>query len=171
MAEATAWLRPLPGTTRLSCCGDEAAQSTAAAILGVVPSATPCRAVSVGDRASLWLGPDERLLLAPIDERPRLIAGLEAALAGHAHALVDISQRQLAFAVHGPHAALLLNAQCPLDLALQAFPVDMCTRSVYGKAEVVLWRTAEDRFHVEVWRSFADYVLTLLRTVARELPG
>jgi sarcosine oxidase subunit gamma len=82
---------------------------------------------------------------------------------------VDISQRQLAFEVRGPHATLLLNAQCPLDLALDAFPVDMCTRTVYGKAEIVLWRRAEDRFHLEVWRSFSDYVLTHLRAVAREL--
>jgi len=86
----------------------------------------------------------------------------------HTYSLVDISQRQLSFELHGPNAALLLNAQCPLDLSLAAFPVHMCTRSVYAKSEIVLWRTAEDRFHVEVWRSFADYVLTLLNTVARE---
>jgi sarcosine oxidase subunit gamma len=125
--------------------------------------------VSAGERASLWLGPDERLLLAPGAERLQLLAGLEAALAGHAHSLVDISQRQLAFDLRGPQATLLLNAQCPLDLAVQAFPIDMSTRTVYGKAEIVLWRRAADRFHVEVWRSFADYVLTLLHAVAREL--
>ncbi len=169
MADATAWLHPLPGATRLSFCGDEAAQDAAAAALGLPSSAMPCRAVSVGGRASLWLGPEERLLLAPLNERAQLLASLEAGLAGHAHSLVDISQRQLAFELRGPNASLLLNAQCPLDLALEAFPVDMCTRTVYAKSEIVLWRTAADRFHVEVWRSFSDYVLTLLHAVAREL--
>jgi sarcosine oxidase subunit gamma len=167
--EANAWLQPLPSITRLSCCGDEGAQHAAAVALGLPSSITPCRAVSTGARASLWLGPDERLLLAPAEERATLLVILGNALAGHAHSLVDISQRQLAFELHGPNAALLLNAQCPLDLALEAFPVHMCTRTVYAKSEIVLWRTAADRFHVEVWRSFSDYVLTLLHTVAREL--
>ena len=27
-----------------------------------------------------------------------------------------------------------------------------------GKADIVLWRIAPDAFHLEVWRSFADYV-------------
>jgi sarcosine oxidase subunit gamma len=170
MDEATAWLLTLPGATRLSFCGDEAAQSAAVTALGLPSSATPCRAVSTGPCASLWLGPDERLLLAPANERATLLTILGNALAGHAHSLVDISQRQVAFELRGPSATLLLNAQCPLDLALHAFPVHMCTRTVCAKAEIVLWRTAEDRFHVEVWRSFADYVLTLLHTVARELP-
>ncbi|HEX9474662.1 MAG TPA: sarcosine oxidase subunit gamma family protein [Steroidobacteraceae bacterium] len=168
--EASAWLQPLPAATRLSFCGDEAAQNAAAIALGLPSSRTPCRAVSTGARASLWLGPDERLLLAPAAEQATLLTILGSALAGHAHSLVDISQRQLAFELCGPNAALLLNAQCPLDLSLAAFPLHMCTRSVYAKSEIVLWRTAADRFHVEVWRSFSDYVLTLLRTVAREFP-
>ncbi len=168
--EATAWLQPLPAATRLSFCGDEAAQSAAAIALGLPSSMTPCRAVSTGARASLWLGPDERLLLAPADERATLLTILGGALAGHAHSLVDISQRQLSFELRGPNATLLLNSQCPLDLSLAAFPVHMCTRTVYAKSEMVLWRTAADHFHVDVWRSFADYVLTLLHTVARELP-
>ena len=171
MVDDSAWLQPLPGATRLSLCGDETAQHAALVALGLPSSMTPCRAVSTGARASLWLGPDERLLLAPADERATLLVILGNALAGHAHSLVDISQRQLAFELRGPNATLLLNAQCPLDLALEAFPVHMCTRTVYAKSEIVLWRTAPDRFHVEVRRSFADYVLTLLRTVARELPA
>jgi sarcosine oxidase, subunit gamma len=55
-----------------------------------------------------------------------------------------------------------------LDLDLSAFPVGMCTRTVLAKAEIVLWRTSQDVFHVEVWRSFADYVSRFLAEVARE---
>jgi sarcosine oxidase subunit gamma len=33
---------------------------------------------------------------------------------------------------------------------------------------VVLWRTASDVFHIEVWRSFADYVAGLLNEAAQE---
>ena len=64
---------------------------------------------------------------------------------------------------------MLLNAGCPLDLDLAAFPVGMCTRTVLAKAEIVLWRTSAEVFHVEVWRSFASYVTEYLAEVAREL--
>ena len=64
---------------------------------------------------------------------------------------------------------MLLNAGCPLDLDSTAFPIGMCTRTVLAKAEIVLWRTGQDVFHVEVWRSFADYVSSFLAEVAREL--
>jgi sarcosine oxidase subunit gamma len=44
----------------------------------------------------------------------------------------------------------------------------MCTRTLFEKSEMVLWRTAPDSFHIEVWRSFAPYVTGLLAEVARE---
>jgi sarcosine oxidase subunit gamma len=49
-----------------------------------------------------------------------------------------------------------------------AFPVGMCTRTVFAKAEIVLWRTSVDIFRLEVWRSFTDYVARYLAQVARE---
>ena len=49
---------------------------------------------------------------------------------------------------------IILNGACPLDLDMSAFPIGMCTRTVLAKADIVLWRIAEDAFHVEVWRSF-----------------
>ncbi len=169
--DTTPWMRPLPASARLILFGDDAAQSAAAGALALPCSTSACRAVTHGPRAALWLGPDERLLLAPQAELATLLATLTNALAGHACSLVDISQRQISLELHGPHASTLLNAQCALDLALDSFPVGMCTRTVFAKAELVLWRTAAECFHVEVWRSFADYLVTLLRDVSRELPG
>ena len=49
-----------------------------------------------------------------------------------------------------------------------AFPVGMCTRTLFGKAEIVLWRTAPRPFRIEVWRSFAPYVLGCLDEACRE---
>ena len=91
---------------------------------------------------------------------------------GIPHALVDVSHRQFAVAVSGAHAADILNGACPLDLDLAEFPVGMCTRTVFAKAEIVLWRTAEETFHVEIWRSFAGYVTGVLGEIASEFyPG
>ncbi len=165
---ATRWLRPLPPAARCIFCGDEAAQAALVAALGLPGSAANCRAVSANGRSLLWLGPDERLVLAPADQRQSLSAAIEAATASHAHSLVDVSYRQVALELHGPTAVRLLNAQCPLELTATAFPVGMCTRTIYAKTEIVLWRTALESFHIEVWRSFAPYLVTLLGDVAKE---
>ncbi len=126
-------------------------------VLDMELPATPCRAVMQGDRAALWLGPDEWLVLAPQLED---VAGT----------IIDVSHRQIALIMEGPHAATMLNGACPLDLHPSAFPVGTCTRTVFAKAEIVLWRMAEQRFHIEVARSFAGYVWELLREIAADAP-
>jgi sarcosine oxidase subunit gamma len=171
---STDWMKLLPPAGRWVLHGGPAARARAAPVWGVECPETACRAALVGTRAALWLGPDEYLLLelAPgerTDESQRALAGaLEQALAGTQHALVDVSHRQFALEVSGTHAATMLNAGCPLDLDLAEFPVGMCTRTVFAKADAVLWRTREDAFHVEIWRSFAGYVSGLLTEIARE---
>ena len=108
-----------------------------------------------GERATLWLGPDEYLLLdlAAQDEgEPATAASIEAALRDSPHALVDVSHRQFAIEVSGPHAEVILRGACPLDLDISRFPVGMCTRTVFAKADIVLWRTGSDR---SIWRSGA----------------
>ena len=116
----------------------------------------------------MWLSPDEQLLLLQQSEWDDVLAALTLALKGMPHSLVDISQRQIALQISGAGSAQLLSAGCPLDLHPQAFPAGMCTRTLFAKAPIVLWRTALDAFHLEVWRSFAPYVQQLLREVARE---
>jgi sarcosine oxidase subunit gamma len=168
---ATEWLSPSPPATRFTLHGDSAVRARMSEVWGAELSDLPCRAGRRGERAALWLGPEEFLLLsfAAADADPAALAAtLGAHLSGLPHALVDVSHRQVAVEVHGPHAASILNGACPLDLDLSAFPLGMCTRTVFAKAEILLWRTAEDRFHVEIWRSFADYVTALLCEIARD---
>lgn len=122
-----------------------------------------------GDRIAIWLGPDEWLLLVPGAADPAPItAAIEAATAGVPHSLVDVSHRQLCIEVSGPEAAKVLNAGCPLDLSVTAFPVGTATRTVLAKAEIVLARTGPDVFHIEVWRSFSAYVWNYLDEARRE---
>ena len=165
---ACALVNQLPPATRYILRGDSRVMLAASTALGLEISQTACRAAVNGEVATLWLGPDEQLLLAPAGLE--LAATLATALRDLPHALVEVSHRQTALEVRGVKAAELLNAGCPLDLDLSAFPVGMCTRTVLAKAEIVLWRTSEEVFHVEVWRSFAAYVTEFLAEVARELP-
>jgi sarcosine oxidase subunit gamma len=129
------------------------------------------------DRATLWLGPDEYLLLdlaagaGAVDDSPgngAFADALQEALGATPHALVDVSHRQFALEVSGAHASTILSGACPLDLDEGAFPVGMCTRTVFAKADIVLWRTRPDAFHLEAWRSFAGYVGGVLDEIARE---
>jgi len=123
-------------------------------------------------RAALRLGPDEWLLLAPEAESPAFAQALSAALAGHPHSLVDIGHRHAALAVAGPGAALILNSGCPLDLSEAAFPPCAATRTLLGKAEVVLARPdARAAFELECGRSYAAYVRDFLLEAARGLGG
>ena len=140
--------------------GDTSAASRA---FGADLPTAPMRAIrGEAERVALWLGPDEWLLLAPDHAHEELVTALAAAAASTPSSLVDVSHRQVALLVDGPRAALLLAAGCPLDLDIAAFPVDMCTRTLLAKAEIVLWRSGRDTFHVEVQRSFAPYVATFL---------
>lgn len=135
---------------------------------GVALPRQACRATLAGSRAALWLGPDEWLLLLPESEAQNCAAALTRALAGLPHSLVDVSHRQVGLEITGPQAATVLNAGCPLDFDQAVFPVGMCTRTVLGKAEIVLWRFAGQRFRLEVAPSFAAYVLGLLQPGLRE---
>jgi len=119
----------------------------------------------------LWLGPDEFLMIAPETEATAVAADLAAALGTLPHSLVDVSHRQVTLELSGPRAEWLLGAQCPLPLDLRAFPVGMCTRTVFAKAEIVLWRSSTETFRMEVARSFTQYVVDLLLEISRELPA
>jgi len=72
-------------------------------------------------RAALWLGPDEQLLLVQQSTGRARCRRCARAWPG-AHALVDISARQMALQVSGTQAADLLNCGCPLDLHPLVFP-------------------------------------------------
>jgi sarcosine oxidase subunit gamma len=125
-----------------------------------LPTAINSSNTRIGHTA-FCLGPDEFLLLLPEGESPAINIA-------EPYSLVDISHRQTAILLHGPHAAAMLNAGCPLDLDEPAFPIGMATRTMFMKADIVLWRTGTESFHIEVWRSFAPYVWSLLEVIGQE---
>lgn len=99
---------------------------------------------------ALGLGPDEWLLILPDGAAPPAIEGV--------HALTDISHRNVALTVEGPRAAMLIQCGCALDLSLAAFPVGKATRTLHEGVEMVLWRTGEQSFRIEAWRSFMAHL-------------
>jgi sarcosine oxidase subunit gamma len=151
----TATVTMLPDASRYILRGDPAAFSG----FGVALPVEACRAVTSPTLSALWLGPDEWLLLLPDGQALPLNAMAS---------VVEVSDRQVGIEVAGEDAANAINAFNALDLHIETFPVGMCTRTIFGKAEIVLWRMAPEKFRIEVWRSFAPYVLGALAEAARE---
>lgn len=168
LTAAAVSMAPLPPAARFILRARPAGQVAAAPALGLTLPAVPCRASTAGARAALWMGPDEWLILVPEADAAALPGAVAAALGAEPHSLVEVSHRQAALLLTGPEAATVLNTGCALDLDPAAFPVGMCTRTLLGKADIVLWRTADHSFHVEAWRSFLPYVWGFLEEAARE---
>ncbi len=103
------------------------------------------------------LGPDEWLWRSAAGRRLSAPHGTPVAV-------VDVSERSTCLIVEGPRAATLLQSGCPLDL--DRFVVGRATRTIYETVEIILFREAEDRFQVEVWRSFAPWLWQALSTAA-----
>ena len=159
---------PVEPMARFVLRGSEAVCSTAAELIGL-SNPSVLRASHDEHRAILWQGPDEWLILAPEVERFTMLQRFETALAQAPHALVDVSHRNVALRLEGDAVTRLLATGIMLDLDESAFPVGMTTRTLFGKADVTLWRLGPQRFHLETWRSFAPYVIGLLQAGARGL--
>lgn len=101
------------------------------------------------------LGPDEWLLRTEAGTRISTGEGLPVSV-------TDVSERSICLIVEGPGAAQLLMTGCPLDL--DHFAAGRATRTIFETVEIILIRETEERFHVEVWRSFASWLWTALTT-------
>ena len=157
-------LAVLPPAERISLRGPAASVAALSKALGVALPQMPKTAVTKDRRSALWLGPDEWLVIDEAGKDPLAdCAGVKAL-----HSAVGVSHRNIAIAVTGPAAAATVNAGCPQDLSLAAFPVGACSRTILGKIEIVLVRTAEDGFRVECWRSFSDYAWAFLMEAAKD---
>jgi sarcosine oxidase subunit gamma len=162
-------IEPLPFLARFNFRGSEAAAHD----LGLAFGADLSRVALVAHenaetgRAALWLGPDEWQLIGPELDHAA-IAETVARVVIEPHSLVDVSHRNTGVVVRGAKVELVLNAAIALDLDPSAFPVGMCTRTLLGKADVILWRRAADTFYIECFRSFLPYIYAYLEEAARE---
>jgi sarcosine oxidase, subunit gamma len=128
-------------------------------------------------RIAARLGPDEWLLLVSEANAAAVLGEASAQLSGAHHALVDISHRNIAIEVAGTAAADVLNTGCPLDLTGDHFAPGQATRTLLGKAEVVVMRLSDTidaahaptpRYRIECWRSFGRYLQCFLAEAAQE---
>lgn len=174
-------LEPAAPASRISLRANIEDTPVLSKALRVTLPTKPKTSSQAGGRTALWLGPDEWLVIDEGQVGPMIDSGTlvrngivpdgmiaDAAAAGVSHSATYVSHRNTAILISGPGAADAINAGCPQDLSLNAFPVGACSRTLFGKVEVVLLRTGEEAFRMEVWRSFSDYAFALLAEGARD---
>jgi sarcosine oxidase, subunit gamma len=134
-------------------------RTTGAELLGV-PVPAPNRVATVGERAILWLGPDEYLVVAPDGDD---VAGLTG------ESVVDVSANRTTIELSGRHARDVLEKGMSIDLHPRAFGPGQCAQTLLARAHVIL-RQVDDKptYHVLVRGSFAPYLADWLVDASKE---
>jgi len=94
---------------------------------------------SRGDgRETLWLGPDEWLVVAEPGSARVLVEELERALDGLHRSVVDVSANRAVLELAGADRFELLTQGCRLDLHPRAWRDGSCAQTLLGRVPVLL---------------------------------
>ncbi|NNC36636.1 MAG: sarcosine oxidase subunit gamma [Hyphomonadaceae bacterium] len=114
-------------------------------------------------------GPDEWVISDDAKSREKIAKKLSKLAGQFVMSATDISHRNIAFNVSGRLANEAVNIGCPLDLSLKSFPVGKATRTIFENAPIQLYRSGEDTFQIECWRSFAPYMVDFWTAFSRDI--
>lgn len=130
---------------------------------GLALPRTPNRAAGSEQKALLWLGPDEWLVIAPDGEADHVVYAAREAI-GDAHgSTVDVSANRTTLRLAGPGSREVLEKVCSLDLHPRAFFPACCAQTLVGRTQAVLWQVwDEPAYRLLVRCSFAAYLADLL---------
>jgi len=162
--EAGVTLRERPFGTMATLrgnAGDPAFVAAVEGVVGVAPPREPLTVARAGERAILWLGPDEWLVTG------LPAADLAAALTDLHAAATETGESMTVIELAGPRARDVLAKGCALDLHARAFPTGRVVRTLVAKSGVILHATGEP-FDVYVHRSFSDYLWRWLEDAGLE---
>ena len=152
-------LRAAPGSASATALGD---------VLGApLPGRVGQTSVS-GDHATLWLAPDEWLVVSGAEPEP-LVGALAEALGQARGAVVDLSANRTVLELTGPAARAVLEKGCPADLHPRVFGTGSAIATTLGPVPLVLWRSGEECYRLLPRASFADYVARWLLDAMAEL--
>jgi sarcosine oxidase, subunit gamma len=115
---------------------------------------------------TLWLGPDEWLIVGPLGSAGDLTSALGTTFAGIHHSIVDVSANRVAMELIDDDRAEMLSHVCSLDLEPPAWVVGRCAQTLVGRAQALL-HERPDTTRLFVRPSFAGYVVDLLLEVRR----
>ena len=171
-AEAGVELRERAFLGHLNLRGDPADQALLDAVQGVLGFGLPLEPNTVaeaGELATLWLGPDEWLVLTPPGREAGLAEALRDALSDLFAAVTDLTGGQTVINLRGANVRDVLAKGCTLDLHPRAFGPGRCAQTLVAKAMVTVRQLDESpSFDLIVRRSFADYLSHWLEDAAQQ---
>jgi sarcosine oxidase subunit gamma len=116
-------------------------------------------------RDVLWLGPDEWLVVARLEESATIVRELKETLADHHHSVLDVSANRIVYELTDGLEAL--SSGCGLDLDPSRWRPGTCAQTLFAQAQVILHQCDERTTRLFVRPSFADHVLQWLRLAPR----
>jgi sarcosine oxidase subunit gamma len=165
-------IRELPFTTQVNLRGNAADPAFATAVHSATGCDVPVAANTYtrqGDRAALWLGPDEWLVVDRPDHGDDIAASLRSALSGTRKSVTDVSAARTVIEISGADARVVLAKGCPLDVHAGAFAPPQCAQTLLAKARVLIQCTeATPTYRLFVLGSFAAYLAEWLTDAAAE---
>jgi len=160
-SDASVVLGELRFQGKINLRGDVADKAFTAAVakaVGVEPPATPGTVATAGERAILWLGPDEWLVVTPAGDGA-LADTLNAALAGMRASATDVSDNYAAVRIAGPKARWVLAKGWAVDLHPSAFGPGRVAQSHLALTNAIIRQTDDvPSFEILVRPSFAKYL-------------
>lgn len=129
----------------------------------------PLKATTEGDRALLWMSPDELLLMLPYGEVPGMLARLEETFPNWILLAADVSDMRAHFRLRGPHLRDVLSKLTPADMAPGGGAPGTVRRSRLAQVAAGYWLRGGQEAQVFVFRSVADYAVRVLSAAAE--PG
>jgi len=149
--------------------------SEAGARIGSITGGLPAACGNVtasGDTSVLWLGPEEFLVVAPMEAHESLggdlIQALREALADGEGQVVDLSANRTTFELTGRRARAVLEKGCALDLHPRVLKAGTALSTEIGNIPVVLWKTGEESYRIFPRASFAEFLGRWLLDAMRE---
>jgi sarcosine oxidase subunit gamma len=116
---------------------------------------------------TLWLGPDEWLVVIQQSRAKQIAVALSEALRTLHVAVTDLSDGQTLLCLSGRNAQDVLQSGCSLDFHLDVFKKGYCAQTLFAKAAVILWRSDDaSSFFLIVRRSFAEYLALWVQDAA-----
>lgn len=151
--------------------GDLADPALAGAVRDVAGVDVPgtWQVTRAGDRAAIWMAPDELLLLLPHADAKAAASRLGEALSGRHHLALDMSDARAVVRLTGTLVGEVLAKGAPCDVSDRAFPPGSARRTHLGGVAVAIWRLDDVTWEVVAFRSFAHHLLAWLEDAAR--PG
>jgi len=149
---------------------DDGALRAVEHVFGLAPPRKANSWAGATEKAAVWLGPDEWLLIEADGYAPAIERALRDARGDDAWlSITDITDNYTGLVLSGPAARDVLAKGCPLDLHPRAFAPGDCAQTLLAKTRMLL-RGLDDTPRFEIWvrNSYARYTAEWLFDAAWE---